>query len=273
MPYRSCPLRPSKLIALLAVLTGLPAMAQDGRTYECLIEPKAIVNVGSRSTGILQEVQADRGMTVTKGQVLAVLNSDIEAASVRISEERAKNDADIALAEARLDFEKLNTQRVETLHDRNVASLQDLETARASLQIARLQVEAAQREKTQAQLDYERSKAVFDQRTIRSPLDGVVVETPLSPGEFVSESSVVVTIAEIDPLHVSAFLPLEMMGTIEIGDQVTVLPQEPTGGQVDGVVDVIDRVIDARSGTIGVRITVPNPDLETLAGLRCQVRF
>ena len=38
-------------------------------------------------------------------------------------------------------------------------------------------------------------------------------------------------------------------------------------------VTVVDRVVDAASGTFGVRLELPNPDYRLPAGLKCKVRF
>jgi hypothetical protein len=47
----------------------------------------------------------------------------------------------------------------------------------------------------------------------------------------------------------------------------------PVGGVYKAVVTVVDQVFDAASGTIGVRLELPNPDYAIPAGLKCQVRF
>jgi len=52
-----------------------------------------------------------------------------------------------------------------------------------------------------------------------------------------------------------------------------VYPEDPVGGRYDATVDVVDRVFDAASGTIGVRLNLRNPDYALPAGLKCQVRF
>ncbi len=38
-------------------------------------------------------------------------------------------------------------------------------------------------------------------------------------------------------------------------------------------VGVVDKVVDAASGTFGVRLELPNPDTSLPAGLKCRVRF
>ena len=50
-------------------------------------------------------------------------------------------------------------------------------------------------------------------------------------------------------------------------------PEEPVGGEYRAEIVVVDRVVDAASGTFGVRLTLPNPNNEVLAGLRCRVDF
>ena len=52
--------------------------------------------------------------------------------------------------------------------------------------------------------------------TIYSPINGVVMERFLSPGEFV-EDQPVLKLAQIHPLYVEVFAPVELLGTIKVG--------------------------------------------------------
>jgi membrane fusion protein (multidrug efflux system) len=54
---------------------------------------------------------------------------------------------------------------------------------------------------------------------------------------------------------------------------VQVKPEEPVGGTHKAKVTVVDHVVDAGSGTLGIRMELPNPDLRIPAGLKCTVRF
>ena len=114
---------------------------------------------------------------------------------------------------------------------------------------------------------------MLERRIIRSPVDGVVVEVTMSPGEFAHEQAPVMTIAEIDPLHVEVYAPVDRYGAIETGMTGVVRPQEPIGGRYEAEVTVVDRVFDAASGTFGVRLALPNPDHALPAGVRCSVTF
>jgi membrane fusion protein (multidrug efflux system) len=52
-----------------------------------------------------------------------------------------------------------------------------------------------------------------------------------------------------------------------------VIPEAPIGGQYTAEVKIVDKVIDAASGTFGVRLELPNPNYRLPAGLKCKVIF
>jgi multidrug efflux pump subunit AcrA (membrane-fusion protein) len=124
-----------------------------------------------------------------------------------------------------------------------------------------------------AQTDLVRAREVLNQRVVRSPIDGVVMARTLGPGEYAFDQGHLVTVAQIDPLYVEVYVPLKQFGRIRIGMQAEVYPEDPVGGIHKAIVTVVDQVFDAASGTIGVRLELPNPGYLIPAGLKCQVRF
>ena len=124
-----------------------------------------------------------------------------------------------------------------------------------------------------AQLDVVRAEEVLKLRSIKSPIEGVVAERSLLGGEYAYEQAPIMTIAQIDPLNVEVFLPVALYGTINVGTEATVIGEAPVGGRYTAKVEVIDPLIDARSGTFGIRLLVPNPNNKIPAGLRCKVEF
>jgi multidrug efflux pump subunit AcrA (membrane-fusion protein) len=55
--------------------------------------------------------------------------------------------------------------------------------------------------------------------------------------------------------------------------QATIVLADPVGGIHTATVEVLDPLIDARSGTFGIRLLLPNPHNKIPAGLRCKVEF
>jgi len=51
------------------------------------------------------------------------------------------------------------------------------------------------------------------------------------------------------------------------------MPEAPVGGDYAAKIEVVDRMLDAASGTFGVRLRLPNPGNRIPAGVKCKVRF
>ena len=107
---------------------------------------------------------------------------------------------------------------------------------------------------------------------VRPDPDGVVVERHKSPGEYVG-SEPILTLMRIDPLYVELIVPASKFGTIRKGMTAEVRLEAPVGGAYKATVSIVDPVIDAASGTFGVRLTLPNQSLKLPAGLKCDVKF
>ncbi|MDE3226089.1 MAG: efflux RND transporter periplasmic adaptor subunit [Nitrospirota bacterium] len=126
--------------------------------------------------------------------------------------------------------------------------------------------------KQMASLELQRTNAEIALRTIRSPINGVVVERLMHPGEFTKQERLF-RLAQLDPLRVEVFAPAALHGKVTVGMHAQVRPEAPATGVYSAKVTVVDRVIDAASGTFGIRLQLPNPDYKLPAGLKCTVRF
>ena len=123
-----------------------------------------------------------------------------------------------------------------------------------------------------AKLEHLQALERLKRRTIRSPISGVVIERPMSPGEVVDDE-IILRLAQIDPLRVEIVLSAESFGSIHPGTKVAVIPEIPGDEVQTASVTIVDRVIDAASGTFGARLELPNPQGSIPSGLHCQVRF
>jgi RND family efflux transporter MFP subunit len=223
--------------------------------------------------GVVASVAVDRGDRVKKSQVVARLDSEVEEANLLIARLRAANDTEIASAQAKLDFLKHKLARKLQLRNNQWGSMEELEEAESDTKVADAQLRENVLNLSQAKLEAQRADGLLRQRQIVSPVDGVVTERTLGPGEFVNDQAHILTIAEMDPLRVETYLPLSFYGHIKVGDTAEVLPEAPVGGSYQAKVAVVDQVFDAASGTIGVRLELPNPELRLPAGIHCRVHF
>jgi multidrug efflux pump subunit AcrA (membrane-fusion protein) len=117
-----------------------------------------------------------------------------------------------------------------------------------------------------------RAQAILARRSIRSPIDGVVVERYVSPGEYVNTQPLL-RVAQIDPLRIEVIVPSQIFGSISPGMRASIIPELAVYGEHEATVTIVDRVIDAASSTFGVRLELPNPEARIPSGLKCVVRF
>jgi membrane fusion protein (multidrug efflux system) len=167
-------------------------------------------------------------------------------------------------------LETVQVDRGDLVKEGQVLATLDTRVERATGAVQHAQAELNNRRL--ADLELQRTSAEVALRTIKSPVNGVVVERFMHPGEFPKQEKIL-KLAQIDPLRVEVYVPVAMLGKIAVGRTAYVKPESPVTGEYAAKVTVVDRVVDAASGTFGVRLELPNYDLKLPAGLKCTVRF
>jgi len=261
------------LLASLGLAAGAANSAEPETTIDdCVIEPSKVASVSSAVDGVIDKLAVRRGELVKKGQVLVTLNSRIEKATVELARVRSERDQAIKSKRARLAFTKRRLQRNKGLFTQSLISEQVVDEAETDVSLAELELGMSIEERQIAMLELERAQEALQLRTIRSPFNGVVVEVLVARGESI-ENRPLLKIASIDPLNVEVIAPVALFGKIKKGMKAEVIPEEPIGGKHAARVVIVDRVLDAASGTFGIRLQLPNRKYKLPAGLRCQVIF
>ena len=237
-------LRVLSFALLLCAACGM-ARSAAAESFECIIEPYVDVEVSSPVSGVVETVEVRRGDDVKKGQVLLRLVSGVELAALE-------------LAKARADFaQRKNARNADLVEERLISSNE------------KDQIET---EELLARLELREARERFALRTIRSPIDGVVTDVDVSPGEYVSDGEIM-RLAQLHPLNVEVVVPVAAFGSVARGMQATVRPEPPFEGDRTATVVIVDRVVDAASGTLGVRLELPNPDRALPGGLKAHCRI
>ena len=261
------------LAATIVILHGADTV-QGAEPIELdgFIEPYEVANVGTSVSGVIDTIEADRGDIVKKGKILARLDTRVEQSTVNLIKARSEMDASIALRRIRVEFADREYGRRKELFEKGIIPDYDMDEAETNLEIARQELQEIQEQRHITELELMQAEAALARRIIRSPISGVVVERYLSPGELASDKPLF-KLAQLDPLNVEVIAPVSMLGFIKEGEKVEVIPEEPLGNTYIGKIKIVDRVLDAASGTFGIRIELSNKDLSLPAGLKCRVRF
>ena len=260
------------LTLTLLAPAALPAQNTSPIELDGFIEPYEVVNVGTGVSGVIDSIKVDRGDIVKKGQILANLDTRVEKTTVELIREKAAMEATTDLANARVEFATREQERRKELFEKGIIPDYDMDEAQTNLIISQKELQEVEESKLIAQLELKQAEAVLARRIILSPINGVVVERYLAPGELASDKPIL-KLAQLHPLNVEVIAPVSLLGSIRVGRKVQVIPEGPLGKTYVGKVKIVDRVVDAASGTFGIRIELSNRDLSLPAGLKCTVRF
>ena len=265
--------------AILAALCALaPAMSQAQnlrlakQSIGCLIAPELVVDVGSPVIGIVAKMKVRLGDEVTVGQPLVVLRSDVEDASEQAAKARSTIDADVRAAEANLELSRQRFVRAQSLQEQGFVSDQATEQARAEQEVAVQKLRQAKGLKQVSVTDMGVAQAQVGQRTVRSTINGVVIERFVNSGERVDDKPML-RLAKLDPLRVELVVPAMRYGGVARNDRIRVSPDLPGVAPVMAEVSYIDPMIDAASNTFRVRLKLPNPGNKLPGGARCRVEL
>lgn len=257
----------------LLLSAGAYAQTAEPAQLNCRIEPSVVVEMSSAVEGVISEVLVDKNDLVKKGDVLASLDAGLEAATVELRRVQAELTSDVQAQQLAVEFSQRSLARVKDLYEKKAASFSELDKLKTEHAIAQQQLQQALDRKRQAELEHKRAQADLQRRTLRSPIDGVVVERFKEPGEHI-DFEPVLKLAQLDPLRVEVFAPASLYGKVEAGMTASVSPE--LGGiskAYNAKVILVDQVIDGPSNTFGIRLSFPNPDNRLPSGLKCRVTF
>ncbi len=229
-------------------------------SYPATIKGVQDVEIRPKVSGFITELRVNEGQTVSRGQVMFVIDNETYQAAV--NQAKAAVDA----AEAQLNTSKLTYDNSQKLYDNNVIGDYELRSAENSYTSAVAALE-------QAKANYAAAKQNLDFCFVTSPANGVVGDLPYKVGALVSSSSAeaLTTVSDINTMQVYFSMTekdlLEMTKSkvgvnAAISDFPAVQLQLADGSiyEHEGKVVTISGVIDQATGSVLVKTEFPNPD-------------
>lgn len=231
--------------------------------------------IASRIAGTVEKVVVLEGAEVEKGEVLAILDTElleilVRQAEARISEVRAG----ITTANARVGRATNALNRIEGLRDTTSFSTSRFDEAQSDYFEAKgLQAEAEARVKS-AEAALAQARYQLDRATITAPYSGIVLDVSTNPGEFIGSGAPVVTLVDTQSFEVEASVPakyisvikpgLSVAGTTENGEDLmlevrVLLPVEDPATRTRPVRFISEALGKLESLAIGQSLTVMVP--------------
>ncbi len=179
--------------------------------------------LGFQVGGKIAEVLVSEGDRVEAGQVVARLDpEDLEVAARSTRAAVASARASVAQAQAARDRDRLELTRVRELFSKGYATAEQLDAALASSRVSDAQVLATEAQVRQAESAQAQAELQLSYAVLRAPAGGDVSERIHLPGEIVTATTPVLTIAQTDTVKVHAAVDETKVGAVRTGNRVMV---------------------------------------------------
>lgn len=256
-------------VVMLLSMTAKLCLAAE---LDCMVKPEMYIELSSPAPGVLEKVWVDKGDRVTKGQIIAQLEASVEVAKAKQAKFEATNDSEIHNRKAHLAFALRNRTRSQDLYQRGSLSKGEKDKAETEAALAETELTKTLEQKKMAVLKLEVANAQLALKTIKSPIDGIVIDRYAMIGESVAEKPIM-KLAQVDPLRVELVAPTEYFGLIQKDMEVDIRPERPANASFKATVSIVDQLIDPASGSFSVRMALPNPEDKLVGGVNCVATF
>ncbi|MEM9586963.1 MAG: efflux RND transporter periplasmic adaptor subunit [Planctomycetota bacterium] len=265
------------LIAAIAILVDTGTATAQGPSqplvYEGFTEPQIDILVSGMDMGRLSTMDVKVGQRVRKGEQIAKLDDDLQRAALEIANMQATATGELDVARSELRMYRSRVESYRRLGESGMARPDELTNAVTDFEIAEGRFSTAADQLALRQAERKRQRLQLQRRMILSPIDGLVAEVLKRAGEHVSPADPgVVRIINADAIEGVFNVPVEEIAQFWVEAPVRVYLRS-LRKTVSGKVDVISPMIDGQSGTIEVRVRIPNPKGLYRAGDRCTLRL
>lgn len=228
------------------------------------VEPVTKVEVGTQVSGIINKIYVDFNSVVTKGQLLAEMDM------VNLKAELASQEAELANSKTEFEYQEANYIRSKTLHDKELVSDTEFETATYNYEKAKSSYERGRSDmvKVRRNLEY---------ATITSPIDGVVISRAVEEGQTVAagfSTPTLFTIAnDLTQMRVIADVDEADIGPVEEGQRVTFKVDAFMDDVFEGEVTQVRLEATTTSNVVTYEVVISayNPELKLKPGMTANV--
>ncbi|MBB3046788.1 membrane fusion protein (multidrug efflux system) [Litorivivens lipolytica] len=211
-------------------------------------------------SGTVEKVYFRDGQNVAAGDLLIELDDQKQQLRVRQSK------ANLVSARAELEKSRETHFRYRDLMGKGALSREQLNDSQASYERSRAKVEEAEAALALAEKDLRETRII-------SPVDGVVAEKRVEPGQTVLAGNSLALLHVADTLRVVTFVSEREVNQLRLGDEATVTTPAVPGRTFDARVELVGSEADANTGNFTVKLTVNNRDRLLRPGMSALVEL
>lgn len=249
------------------------------------VEAATTVKISSNLSGDLLERNVKVGDRVTRGQVLGRIDAKkfVALAKQALAAESAAK-ADMQASQVDVDRTARELVRTQALHEKNMASQADVDTAKAASDQAQARLASARERLAQSAASYDEAQKNLAYCTLTSPIDGTVIETSREVGERVRGSDfsedVVMTIAALSSMQVKIEVGEHEVVHLKLGQKAEISVDALEGQTYEGTVsEIAQKALVKNAGTesevtsFPVTVALDTRPPGVLTGMNAEVRI
>jgi len=243
-------------IAMLTVITRIPTRKRDAPATEAppvnvtvmtvtaepqladtfdlpaVVEPNQIVTVSAEVAGRVEQILLNKGSVVHTGDLLIQLNADLVRPQFEI-------------AEAQVERDQIEFDRMESLFKENAAPRRDLDNATTQLAISKAQLEEV--------------RARLDRTRILAPTAGVLNDLRVEEGEYVQAGTAVAEVVDTDTVKVAVEVPERDIPFFATGQKANILADaKGQENSLVGTITFVSELANQQTRSTRMEITVEN---------------
>ena len=236
---------------------------------EIAFNPDRVAHVVPRFGGVVTEVRKNLGAKVSKGEVIAVVDSR-ELAEFQLAYIQAVH---------KLEFAQVSLEREEQLWKKKISPEEEYLAARHKLEESKISVDGAEQTlRALGLLDME-IKALTHSHDknlaryeLRAPLDGVVIEKHVALGEAIKDDAQIFMIADLTTVLARVTVYAKDLRFVRVGQEVNV-KSDVLGMEVAGKVTYLGPLLGTDTRTATAHVAIDNPDGQWRPGVFVTVRL
>ena len=210
-----------------------------------VIEADRLVELVSRTRGLVHLVNVEEGDWVEEGRILAELENDRERIQLR--------QAELTLADR-----KRQMDRSREMLNEEIISQQEFDDMESAWLMA--------------QADRDLARITLEDTRLRAPFSGRITDRRIVPGQQLAAGAPAFTIGDFTPLRVRVHLPEAIARKVSAGQRVLVSP-EAVATPLEAIVERISPVVDPATSTIRLTLLLDGADADTRVGGFVKVRI
>ncbi|SHN79711.1 efflux RND transporter periplasmic adaptor subunit [Desulfitobacterium chlororespirans] len=232
------------------------------------------VSIVPKMPGKVTNINVKVGDTVQAGQILFTMDTvdlqkSVDGAAIAVK----SAELSYQMTKDSLDSAKENLERQRALYEAGAISKVQFEGIEDQVTSLENNLKAVQLQMEQAQLGYNQAYDAISDMTVTAPVSGTIAALNVVVGQMASQAMAAVTITQLDALYVSLSVPENIVNTLKVGQEATVIINSAGQKEIKGVLTSLAPAANQQLGLYPVKVTIENTENLVKPGMFAKVEI